>query len=472
MERLIKIGKIIPKNSADIKSSALGLGFEKLDRNVFDPEKAYDKVSELGVKWIRIQSGWARTEKEKGVYDFAWLDSIVDNLTSRNLIPWVCLCYGNALYDEKAQASFGAVGCPPIFTEEQKTAWTNYVKAITARYKDKIKYWEVWNEPDGCGWNRVEGGPDASALGQFTIDTAKAVKAADPDAKVIGGCLAYRSLSFLSKALETGMADYIDAISFHLYTASEVEVIERCNALAALSRKYNPNLKMIQGEGGTQSKSGGSGAMYTGGWTERKQAKFLLRLQVSALSSEVLFSSYFSCLDMIEALNGTVGDKASYLDYGYFGVLGADFDSDGMSTGEYTPKPSYYAYQNLCSIFCNEVKPANLPVMLCPSYSDRIYAEDFGYDKITSMGFKKPDGSSAYAYWYPNNYMMNDFEGTVTLEIAGESGEIHLVDLYDGSVYNFPENLITRTPNCIKLNHIPIKDYPMLITIGDFADFK
>lgn len=71
MDRLTKIGSVKPVHSTQVKESTLGLGFEKLDRAVFDPEKAYDKVAALGVKWIRIQSGWARTEKKPGVYDFA-----------------------------------------------------------------------------------------------------------------------------------------------------------------------------------------------------------------------------------------------------------------------------------------------------------------------------------------------------------------------------------------------------------------
>ena len=120
MERLIKVDTIKPKCSKDIKASRLGLGFEKLDRDVFDPENAYDKVAELGVKWIRLQSGWAKTEKVKGVYDFEWLDKIVDNLISRGLLPWMCLCYGNGLYTDEANKYFGAVGCPPIHTEEEK----------------------------------------------------------------------------------------------------------------------------------------------------------------------------------------------------------------------------------------------------------------------------------------------------------------------------------------------------------------
>ncbi len=75
MEILIKIGDKARKAS-EIKNSRIGIGFEKLDRKVFNPEKAYDKLAMIGA--VRIQSGWERTEQEKGVYDFEWLDSIVD----------------------------------------------------------------------------------------------------------------------------------------------------------------------------------------------------------------------------------------------------------------------------------------------------------------------------------------------------------------------------------------------------------
>lgn len=124
MERLIECGCVAAKKSSQIKSSRLGLGFEKLDRKAFDPEKAYDKVADLGVKWIRIQSGWQRTENEKGVYHFEWLDDIVDNLLCRGLKPWICLSYGNDLYTEAAKQVYGAVGCPPINTEEEKQPGT------------------------------------------------------------------------------------------------------------------------------------------------------------------------------------------------------------------------------------------------------------------------------------------------------------------------------------------------------------
>ena len=122
MERLIKLGEIEPINSANIAESPMGLGMEKLDRDAFDPEKVYDKVACLGVKWIRLQSGWQKTEKQEGVYDFSWLDIQVDNLLKRGLTPWLCLCYGNLLYDDLAKEYQGAVGCPPIRSERATAA--------------------------------------------------------------------------------------------------------------------------------------------------------------------------------------------------------------------------------------------------------------------------------------------------------------------------------------------------------------
>lgn len=103
MERLINVGKVKAKNSSEIQESRFGLGMEKLDRDAFDPNKVYDKVAALGVKWIRLQSGWQKTEKQKGIYDFAWLDEQVDNLLQRGLTPWLCLCYGNEIYDDFAK---------------------------------------------------------------------------------------------------------------------------------------------------------------------------------------------------------------------------------------------------------------------------------------------------------------------------------------------------------------------------------
>ena len=68
MYRLKACGRVETKCAADIKTSRLGIGFEKLDRDAFEPEKAYDKLANIGVKWVRIQSGWQKTERVKGCF--------------------------------------------------------------------------------------------------------------------------------------------------------------------------------------------------------------------------------------------------------------------------------------------------------------------------------------------------------------------------------------------------------------------
>lgn len=469
MEQLKKIGKIVPKRSLDIKESKLGIGFEKLDRNVFDPEKAYDKLALVGVKWVRIQSGWQRTERVKGQYDFEWIDKVIDNLIARGMRPWICLCYGNELYNEEAKEIFGAVGIAPIFTEEQKAGWANYVKAIVGHLKGKVDHYEIWNEPDGlwCWKHGVSG----TEYGKFCVDTSAAIREVLPEATVIGGSVCSAGhLAFINEALAAGMDKAIDAITFHEYTADESMLFENIPALKALVHSYNPNIKIIQGESGSQSRSDGCGALARGAWTPERQSKQCLRHAIADLITDVEFTSYFSCMDMIEALNGKVGDKNSYLDYGYFGILGADFDENGFSSGEYSPKPSYYAYQNVCSVFAEGAEPCDLPITRAVLYSQRLLSSDYA-GRLISKGFKKTNGSTAFAYWNSTQLLTTTFDSTVSFKITNVPGDLHLVDLLDGSIYEIPSNMIENSGfGTITVKNIPVRDYPLLLTFGNFVD--
>lgn len=466
MERLKKIGKVEPKHSLNVKKSKMGLGFEKLDRDVFDPEKAYDKVGELGVKWIRIQSGWQRTERTPGVYDFSWLDKVVDNLIARGLEPWICLCYGNDLYDDLAKKVFGAVGCPPIFTEEQKEAWERYVRTTVEHYKGRVSYFEVWNEPDGIWCWKT--GVNGSELGAFTRDTGRYIKETNTEAKVIGGVICMRPIAYLNRAFAAGMGEYIDYVSFHEYTHDESLVFERVTTLRALCKKYG-DIDVIQGESGSQSRSDGAGALRGGAWTPEKQAKQLLRHTVADLMTEVHFTSYFSCMDMIEALNGTVGDVSTYLDYGYFGVIGADFDESGRSIGTYTPKPSYYALQNLASVFAEDFEVCDLPVIFLPQNSPRYFSSDLPRSQVTVGGFKR-EGGELMAYWTPTDLLRSSTEGSITFEIYSEYDNVRLIDPMDGSIYEIPEKIMTRDEfGMYRFTNLIVKDTPLLLEFGNFV---
>ena len=468
MDNYKKIGEVPPVSAREAGDTVWGLGFEKLDRAVFDPEKAYDKVAELGVRHIRIQSGWARSEKTKGIYEFEWLDEIVNNLIQRGLEPWICLCYGNGLYDEAARKVFGAVGCPPIQTEQQRQAWSNYVTALTAHYRGQVSRYEIWNEPDGlwCWKHGVSG----AEYGEFAKATAAAIRKGDPDAEVIGGAVCLYNFSWLTEMFETGVAESLDAISYHAYLPDEFRGIANVRSLKSLSLRYNPKLRFIQGETGTQSREGGAGALHEGAWTPEKQAKFLARMLLIHFAEGVEITSYFSCLDMIEALNGKVGEKASYLDYGYFGVLGAEFDADGRSTGEYRPKPAYRTLQTLAAIFRGELIAEELPVrLLCDQLSPRLMRnDDSEKNELLTFGYRKKQGAG-FVYWKPVELLTTTYASTISLEIAGVEGEPRLVDLLDGTIYAIPESAIEITgKNSRRFLHLPLRDYPLLLSFGNF----
>ena len=469
MERLKKVGQLIPKSSLSIKESKIGLGFEKLDRDVFDPEKAYEHVAKTGVKWARLQSGWQRTEKEKGVYDFEWLDKVVDNMIAIGVEPWLCLCYGNELYSEEAKKYFGAVGIPPIKTEEEKEAWRNYVAATVEHFKGRIHYYEVWNEPDGewCwkyGSNPVE-------LAEFTKETAIVCKKTDPQCEVIGLTLCW-SEDFATEFAKTGVLDYIDGVSYHTYSIDEEVWKNRILFFEKMREEYNkPNLKIFQGESGTQSRSDGAGALRGGAWTQKKQAKFLLRHLITDIAYRVEFASYFSCMDMIEALNGEKGKVASYLDYGYFGVLGAEFDENGRSIGTYAPKLSYYALQNLCSVLSEKYENSALLMegMICDSI--RVQGCDLDFSETSHYAFSRENGSYAMFYWVPKNILTETYEGTVSLKLGEElrGKQIHLADLENGTVYELSKDMIQEDG---VLRNIPVTDVPLMLIFDDFCDWE
>jgi len=475
------IGTIHTLSSTEVADSPIGLGFEKLDRDIFDPSVAYGYVAAAGVKWIRIQSGWARTETTPGVYDFGWLDDVVDHLIACGCRPWICLCYGNGLYDANAARVFGAVGCPPIDTDEQRAAWHRYVVAVVSRYKGRVEHYEVWNEPDGGTWKRFDAEGKIIPIystegtgkeyGAFANATIRAVREGNLDAKVLVGSMCMNSLAWLTGVASTGCLAEAWGFTYHCYTPDETHNAERIRMLRAFLRRYNPAIRIVQGESGSQSRSDGRGALQGMAWSEERQAKQLLRHTVSDLLGGVAFSSYFSCMDMAEALQGTVGDLSSYCDYGYFGVLSATFDANGKATGVTRPKAAYGALRNLAALFCGSPQLDDVPVHIEPEPSPLLGQRPLPAARELTFGlFTRPNGAKAFAYWKPTDLLTESFDGFVRLVFADCPGVPLLADPLDGQVYKLPESMVERLgDNCWRLLELPLRDYPLFLLWGDFV---
>lgn len=273
---LTAAGQLKSRASASVAASSLSVGYETLDRQHFDPVKTYKHAAELGVKWARCQTGWARCEKTRGQLDFGWLDEVVDGLLKIGIQPWFNLGYGNPLYTPKADET--AVGWVPVFDEAAMNAWKTFAEKISSHFKGRVRHYEIWNEPNITNFWKP-GKPDAASYVKLVEQTAPIIRQHAPDAVIIGGAFAGVPMDYIKKSLEAGLAKHIDKMSYHPYRpVPESNYEKEVHAMRELLKQNGgERIALWQGENGCPSKTGGAGALKDVDWNETRQAKWLLR---------------------------------------------------------------------------------------------------------------------------------------------------------------------------------------------------
>lgn len=325
-------GWLSTRHSKDIKSSSWSVGCETLDRDYADFSAYKNYVGELGVKHARLQSGWAKCERKKGKYNFEWLDSCVYGLTEQSVEPWICLCYGNPLY--KSDIRLGA----KVFTDEKTMeAWLKYVEATVSRYKNVVKEWEVWNEP-----NLKNGGYEEYA--NLLMLTAERIKKVQPESKVIGFAVSEIPLGFVEEVLKILQAndklELVDYLSYHPYTHNPDDSYEEVAKLRELVDSYNPAIILFQGENGCPSTLEWGHALNYHPWTEISQAKWLTR-RMAGDKLRNIRTSVFTIIDL-EYLNMLQS----------FGLIRSNLLNEIVYK-----RPSYYGVQHMVNVFDDSVIP-------------------------------------------------------------------------------------------------------------------
>ena len=315
----------------------LGIGLECLDRDLWDLKPTLPALKELGVSRGRLQSGWAKTEREKGVYDFAWLDEAVAGVRAAGVEPWISLSYGNPLYaPEGMKARADGIGLSPLMTEEGTAAWRRYVRAIVTRFKDRVKVWEVWNEPE-CGiFFKVRPGKTwrQDYLELLKI-TAEEIRAADPSARVAAGATAGTpGDDQIAGLFEDGLGAYADIYTFHGYGAIP-ETFDRTSAATyAMIRRNAPKVEIWRGEAGLPSAPSGRGALSNVKTSEAVQCRWMARHLVRDLADPSIdFTSYFHLFDFEH-----FSHKYTY----HYGVL---------RDGDCSKKPSFAVLRRIRDFF-------------------------------------------------------------------------------------------------------------------------
>ncbi len=411
------------------KNPMLGIGCECLDRDYGTFSKYKDYVGVLGAGKARIQSGWMKTERQKGTYSFEWLDEIVDGLRAMKVRPWMCLCYGNPLYN-----------CEPglnakLFTDEETLqAWDRYVRATVTRYKDKVSEWEVWNEPD----NTNIGNKPADYVNLF-VRTAQIIREIDPEAKIIGMGLCFPKNKWGKEVLEIlkeqGKTHLMDYVSFHLYYRNPDLASADVRWMENLLKDIDPRIGLWQGESGCPANLEWTHAMHTYDWNEYKQAKWVLRRMANDYCLGIN-SSIFTMMDLVYT-----NMQQS------FGLLRGNLLHDVVYR-----RPAYYAFQHMAYLL-----------------EGWEYAGDFEVKhnsgrEITAKGFSRDGGKTVEAMmlWQSDKNPTDSLEwDEVTIDILGWEMDRRtkpvLVDILTGKVYD----LKTYRDNYAGGGHMRWEDFPI-----------
>ncbi len=433
---LPEVGSVKPVPSKAIEASPLGVGFEVLDRKCFDPEKAYPHLAALGAKWARCQTGWNRCEPRRSEFTFQWLDEVVDSLLEIGVQPWFNLGYGNRIYIP-AKPDEQSVGWAPIFDEDVQEAWLRFVDKLAEHFADRVKHWEIWNEPNIRGFWKPEK-PNAADYVKLVRVTAPQIRKRVPHVVIVGGAYAGMPMGYIQACFEAGMGDLVDRVSYHPYRAvPEAGYEGQVQELRAMAAAHNPKIKLWQGENGCPSRGGkGSmGALTNLVWNETRQAKWLLRRILTDLRLEVELTSYFHTVDLQGYRTGT----------NYKGLLRG---------GQYTPKPSYYAYQCLCALFDARTSALDLKPELVGQ--KRVKLQDAGFAR---------EGSAMYAWWSPAS-LQEPWEAKpitvrLTLPQGAKMDRPVLIDPLSRRVFRYAA--VKREGASLVLERLPLLDYPLLM---------
>jgi len=188
--------------------------------------KAIALMKEAGVGIVRMDFIWQDIEPVQGKTDYSKYDKIVD-LLCKNKIKIL----GILDYTADWASPVGKWNHP----SDDNSMFVKYATAVVKRYKDRIKYWEIWNEPDShTYWEPQDG---LKQYHELLKDTYTAIKKADPDALVLNGGLA-GGLSSVNRLYDNGSRDYFDILNVHIFeTPLDKIAIKRAVSFLNATRK-------------------------------------------------------------------------------------------------------------------------------------------------------------------------------------------------------------------------------------------
>ena len=310
----------------------------------------FEFLKRHNVKFMRISFGWDAIEETEGKYNWLFWDDYVKMAVDDygiTLVPYIC--YIPRWNSTGANDSIYYWNYPPKNYE----AYGKFVKALVNRYKDRIKTWEVWNEPDI--WIYWQGKRDQFA--KFIKIAAQAVKEADPDAKVVFPGIAYDPEFLLNMFRDFKLSKYFDIVNMHNYYETWhrhpiEEITNYINEVQDVVWQYGDNQALWMAEVGYSTFRNGARvsdsytAFYDYEHTPEYQAKELFKTLTLIVSTGNIDAVAWYELKDLPPHEEVIGDNDNNR---YLGVAYSD----------YKDKPAANALQFFNKLFSDDYKSIN-----------------------------------------------------------------------------------------------------------------
>lgn len=283
-----------------------------------------DRVSGLGLHFVRSDFSWARTERKPGVYDFGPYLEFAREVHARGMRPLFILDYGNPVHTPFTRIQWRGRDerrtSPPV-APDQIAAYSKWAAAAAKAFAAYDPIWEVWNEPDHPRFWPPK--PDAAAYGRMALAACQAIHSAGR-AEVYGPAASkWVDGPFLTALAGSKAITCFDRISVHPYQMTGDAARDGAlwdglwHRIAAGGQVKTPRIANSEW-----------GRPVVGRVDDQAQARYLVRTLVSALAAGVAPNIWYSWKDA-----GT--DPSN--DQHHFGLLLPDG----------SPKPAFLALQTM-----------------------------------------------------------------------------------------------------------------------------
>ena len=191
------LAPMLPREDARLEpESPFGMGVYLGRYNLGEMEGIARKARDVGVKWSREGFSWSRIEPRPGEFHWEYFDGLLD-CAQRNGISVYALVSGWAPWSK-------------AYTPEGMDQYVAFLRQLVSRYHQRIRQWEVWNEPNIFFWQ----GPK-ELYAELLKKSYAAVKEIDPKAQVLGISTAGLDFKFIDKVLKQGAP--FDVLTIHPY---------------------------------------------------------------------------------------------------------------------------------------------------------------------------------------------------------------------------------------------------------------